>query len=223
VLLKQSEEIRDFLLKTSVLEWLSDPLCDAVTGRNDSRDVLLNLERGQLFIVPLDESRQWYRYEHLFADLLRHQCQTAYGIEKIATLHRQASQWYEDNNLPDDAIYHILTAQDWDRAVVLIIEHGEKKRQRGEFMTLFHWLQRLPEQVILSHPQLSIDYIQYLSMAGQVKASEAILKNLEKVTEDDDSFKGTIYALQAQMAWRRHDYPLVEKLAKKALSLFTAE
>ena len=120
VLQKQTPEMRDFLMQTSVLERLTAPLCDAVTGRQDSQDILLNLERGHLFIVPLDESRQWYRYEHLFADLLRHQCQANFGTEQVAAFHQQASQWYEDNHLPDEAIHHALAARDWETSIRLI-------------------------------------------------------------------------------------------------------
>jgi LuxR family maltose regulon positive regulatory protein len=102
---KQPPELRDFLMKTSVLERLAAPLCDLVTGRTDGSDVLLNLERGHLFVVPLDESRQSYRYEYLFADLLRHRCQTVCGKQQVAALHRRASQWYEDSGLPDEALF----------------------------------------------------------------------------------------------------------------------
>jgi LuxR family maltose regulon positive regulatory protein len=150
VLQKQTVDIRDFLLKTSLLERLSGPLCDAVTERKGSQDILLNLERGHLFVVPLDVSRQWYRYEHLFADLLHHQLEVVSGARQVTELHQRASQWYEDNNFPDEAIQHALAAQDWDRASVLITEQGNKKRQSGEFVTLLNWLQQLPEEVILS-------------------------------------------------------------------------
>ncbi len=92
VLRKQPQEMRDFLMKTAVLRRLCGPLCDFIAGRTDSQDILLSLERGHLFFVPLDESRQWWRYEHLFADLLRYQCETAYGAEQVAALHRQASR-----------------------------------------------------------------------------------------------------------------------------------
>jgi ATP/maltotriose-dependent transcriptional regulator MalT len=112
-----------------------------------------------------------------------------------------------------------LAARDWERAVVLITEYGEKKEQRGEYTTLFHWMQRLPEEVILSHPRLCILYISLLPKAGQFEAAESMLRALEKVTGDDDSFKGIISAAQNSIAWRRHDYPLAEELAKKALSL----
>jgi len=219
VLNKQSEEIRDFLLKTSILERLSGALCDAVTGNKGSQDILLNLEHSHLFIVPLDESRQWYRYEHLFADLLRHQCESVYGTEQVTSLHRLAWQWYQDNNLPDEAIHHALKTQDWDRAVVLITEYGEKKRQIGEFVTLLKWTQQIPEKVLISQPVLCLNHAGAMSMAGSLDTAESILKKLEKTVQSDDSLVGRIAASRAFLAWRRFDFPLAEELAKKALSL----
>ena len=90
-----TREVQDFLLKTSVLERLTAPLCDAVTGRADSQDLLPDLERANLFVVPLDEPREWYRYEHLFAELLRHQLDMVSGKKVVADLHQRASHWYQ--------------------------------------------------------------------------------------------------------------------------------
>ncbi len=119
VLKNQSEAVRDFLLQTSILSALSSPLCDAVTGRQDSRQTLAALERGNLFVVPLDDQRQWYRYHHLFRDALRERvigeprCQ-------LSTLHQRASAWYEQNGYPADAIHHALAAGDLERAADLL-------------------------------------------------------------------------------------------------------
>jgi LuxR family maltose regulon positive regulatory protein len=223
VLLKQTQEVRDFLLKTSVLERLSGPLCDAVTGRKGSQDILLNLERGHLFIVPLDESHQWYRYEHLFADLLLHQCESTCGKEQVTTFHQQASQWYEGHGFPDEAIHHALAAQDWETATRLISEYGKEKEGRGEFVTLLNWTQRLPEEFLLSHPRLCLQHTIAIQMAGSLDAAESKLKILEKAAQDDDSIKGEIAAQQAHITWRRYDYPLAGTLARKALSLLSPD
>ncbi len=223
VLQKQSVEIRDFLMKTSVLERLSGPLCDAVAGREDSQDILLSLERSHLFIVPLDESRQWYRYEHLFADLLRHQLETISGVEDINELHRQASLWYEDNAFPDEAIHHALAAQDWESATRLIKEYGEKRRLSGEYVTFLNWTQQLPEKVLISQPELCLGHIGAMQMAGSLEAAESILKTLEKEVQGNNKLMGRIANLQALLAGRRYDYPLSEELAKKALSLLSAD
>jgi len=219
VLQKQTKEIRDFLLKTSVLERLSAPLCDAVTGEKGSQDILFELERGHLFILPLDESRHWYRYEHLFADLLRHQCETAYGTEQVTVLHRQAGKWYEDNNLYDDSIHHTLASRDWDTATRLIYEYGSRNWMRGENVTFLNWTQQLPEKILISQPLLCLNHIGSMSMAGSLDAAESMLNLLEKAAQDNDSLMGKIATQKAFLAVRRFDYPLAVELAKKALLL----
>ncbi|MFC1947475.1 LuxR C-terminal-related transcriptional regulator [Chloroflexota bacterium] len=185
VLQKQSQEIRDFLMKTSILERLTGPLCDYLTKRKDSQEILLNLERDHLFIVLLDESRQWYRYEHLFADLLRYQCETVYGKEQVTALHRQASQWYEDNALPDEAINHSLAARGWERAIRLISTLYEERRILGEFETLLRWLKTIPDETLREHLRLYSQYAILLAFRGQVDEAEAVLGYLETATLDD--------------------------------------
>ena len=219
VLQKQTEEIRDFLLKTSVLNRLTAPLCDAVTGRKNGDEILLLLERAHLFIVPMDESRQWYRYEHLFAELLRHQLELVSGAKRVVELHRRASQWYEDNSYPYEAIHHALAAQDWEGAARIIDDVGLKKSRRGEYATLLNWFQALPEEVFLSHSQLCIWYGLALMIEGQLEAAESKLKYLEKVAQDNPSIQGEIATVQTYIAFRRGDTPRTIELGRKALSL----
>jgi LuxR family maltose regulon positive regulatory protein len=223
VLRKQSPEWRDFLMKTSVLERLGGPLCDFVTGRKDSRDILLNLERGHLFIVPLDESWQWYRYEHLFSDLLRHQCAMVYGKEQVAALNRQASQWYEDNNLPGEAIIHALTAKDWPRAMRLIYTHGEAWRKRGEFNTLLGWLQAIPHEVLRGHLRLYSLYAALLAAVGQPDAAEAALSHLEVAARDDTALQGEIAFTRGIVCRYRGDLGRCIELFEKAFTLAPSE
>jgi LuxR family maltose regulon positive regulatory protein len=199
VLQRQTQEVNDFLVKTSVLERLSGPLCDTITGLKDSKNVLLNLERSHLFIVPLDESRQWYRYEHLFADLLRHQCETVYGKEQVATLHQRASQWYEDNNFPDEAIYHAQEAKDWEGAIRLIDAHREAWQKLGEFNSLVGWLRAVPQEILRQHLNLYSRYASFLAAVGRMDAAEAVLSYLEAQALDDATWgqvaftRGIIY------------------------------
>ena len=119
VLQRQPERVRSFLLQTSVLGRLSGHLCDAVTGQEDGRGMLEALERGNLFVVPLDDKRQWYRYHHLFADVL-HAHSMEEQPDRVPALHRRASEWYERNGLPADAIRHALAARDFERATDLV-------------------------------------------------------------------------------------------------------
>ena len=119
VLHRQPELIRSFLLQTSILERLTGPLCDAVTGQEDGRVMLEAVERGNLFVVPLDDERRWYRYHHLFADVLQARL-LAEQPDRALTLHQRASAWYERSGSPADAIRHALTAQDFERASGLV-------------------------------------------------------------------------------------------------------
>ncbi|MBA7654020.1 HTH-type transcriptional regulator MalT [subsurface metagenome] len=215
---QQTVEIRDFLLKTSVLNRLTAPLCDAVTGRKDSDEMLLLLERAHLFIVPLDESRQWYRYEHLFADILRHQLESTYDAENTAELHRRASQWYEDNNHPDEAIHHALAARTWDRAAGLI--RGTKKSERGEFVTLINWMQQLPEEVLHGDMTLCKMYGAALLTARQLDAADSVVNHMEQAGESDDILlQGHIAGYRCGIAYFRGNFSRAWELGEKALSL----
>ena len=111
--------MRDFLLRTAVLDRLTGPLCDAVTGGADGARVLEELDRGNLFVVPLDAERAWYRYHHLFADVLRARL-LAEHPEQVPDLHRRASDWYAAHDLVADAVRHALAAEDFDRAAYLM-------------------------------------------------------------------------------------------------------
>ena len=153
VLRWQPEEVRVFLLKTSVLERLTALLCDRLTGDTTSQTLLERLEQGNLFLVPLDDSRCWYRYHHLFAEQLRHQLERVAGSEGVAYLHLEASRWFEGTGFPDDAIQHALAARDWARALELIGNVAEGRMKRGENQTLLNWFQRVPDEALRSGPQ----------------------------------------------------------------------
>jgi LuxR family maltose regulon positive regulatory protein len=220
VLQKQAEETRDFLLKTSVLERLNAPLCDAVTGRKGSQDILLSLERDHLFIVPLDEERQWYRYEHLFADLLRHQLISVSDPEEINELHRRASRWYVDNDFPDDAIYHALEARDWHLSARFITEHGERKNKRGEFVTLMAWIQRLPEEELYSDLALCKIYCAALMSMRRLDVTESVVNRIEQVGESHDVLlQGYIAGQRCAIARFRGDFSRALELGNQALSV----
>ena len=156
VLTRQPEQVSSFLLQTSILERLSGPLCDAVLGdRENSQSLLEHLEKANLFIVPLDEERRWYRYHHLFADALRNRLQQTYP-ERIAELHRRASEWCEANGYSPEAIAHALAASDYERAADLVERHGQEVLWRGEAPLLRDWLRALPEAIIRPRPFLCL-------------------------------------------------------------------
>jgi LuxR family maltose regulon positive regulatory protein len=219
VLLCQTEEVQEFLLRTSLLERLTAPLCDFVSGHGGSQEMLEKLEHSNLFLVPLDESRQWYRYHHLFGELLRHQFEMIPAANEVALLHRRASQWYEENGLADDAVHHALAAKDWERAVRLLYDPDEKRIKLGETVTLLTWLKAVPEETLRAHPKLYRQFAQVLTNAGEFDAAETVLGYLEKTARDDTNLQGEIALLRAGVAQNRGDYSSAIDLASKALSL----
>jgi LuxR family maltose regulon positive regulatory protein len=219
VLLRQTPEVRGFLLRTSILEKLSGPLCDAITGANNSHEMLKQIEKENLFLVPLDPSREWYRYEHLFADLLRHQAEIELGKERILELQRRASSWCEGNGLRDNAINHALAAGDWDRAAELIEGTAWIRIQRGELFIPLGWCKALPNDVLQSHPQVHLQYGWLLIASGKPDAAQEIFDHLERLQREDDRFQGLLAVGRANLARTRGDTAQTRAQAEKALSL----
>ena len=179
VLQRQPDTVQGFLLHTSVLDRLSGPLCDAVTGDGGGRAMLENLDRGNLFLVPLDDRRRWYRYHHLFADVLRARLLDEQP-DHIPELHRRASDWYEANGERAVAIDHALAAADFDRAadlVELAAPTLQRLRQEG---TLRRWMESLPDEQFRVRPVLSNDYVGSLMSTGQFEGIEPYLQNAER-------------------------------------------
>jgi LuxR family maltose regulon positive regulatory protein len=218
VLRRQSGDAQNFLLQTSILDRLTAPLCDAVTGRTDSQTLLESLEQASLFIVPLDPSRSWYRYHHLFSDMLRHRLR-AQGLCPEEILHRRASQWHAAaGNLPD-AIHHALAAHDWEQAARLISQGGRAMLGRGEIATLLGWCRVLPDEVLRAHPRLCCDYSWTLILAGQHDSAESYLGHIEQVAQDDVALLGETFSAQAQIARAKGDYARTIELSQRALLL----
>jgi LuxR family transcriptional regulator, maltose regulon positive regulatory protein len=191
VLERQPRDVRGFLLTTSVLESMSAPLCDALTGRNDGQGMLERLERENLFVVPLDDERRWYRYHHLFADVLRSRLQREQP-ERIRELHRRAAAWYERNGWTSEAVRHALAAQEHDRAADLVEDVARKMWNRGEVMTLLGWLEALPEETKRRRPQLLLQYSATLLWVGRLDDVEPHVREIERAVgvsgegRDDD-------------------------------------
>jgi ATP/maltotriose-dependent transcriptional regulator MalT len=175
----QTGQVRAFLLETSVLERLSGELCDAVTGRAGSQAMLEDIERAGLFLVPLDEVRGWWRYHHLFADLLRVRLQ-AEQPGRVQALHRAAAAWYEDHELADDAVRHTLAAGDTAWAARLVERHVETLLGRSEGATLRRWLSALTAESVRDRPRLSLAQAYGAAQGFQVEALEALLDEAER-------------------------------------------
>ena len=178
VLLRQPERVRAFLLQTSILDRLSGPLCDAVTGQEGSETVLEELERGNLFIVPLDDSRQWVRYHHLFAEVLQARLLRELP-DRAPVLHRRASEWYERNALPAAAIRHALAAEDFERAAGLIELANEHDARGSQEATWKGWVQALPAELVRARPVLSV-YYAFALLPAELDAAEARLQDAER-------------------------------------------
>ena len=178
VLERQSEPVQTFLLETSILDSLSGPLCDAVTGRNDGQRMLERLERENLLIVPLDDERVWYRYHHLFADFLRSRLEREQP-ERVAPLHLRASEWYEENASVAEAVRHALSAGDHERAARLMEGGVGQTWYRGEVMTLLGWLRELPKEAMLRRPLLLVWYAAALMLVGRFDGVESLLREAE--------------------------------------------
>src|ERR671916_700434 len=182
VLQQQPERIRNFLLQTSVLDRLSGPLCDAVTGQEEGNVRLEALERGNFFVIPLDDRRHWYRYHHLFAEVLfAHLIQER--PDQVSTLHRRASEWYEQNGSAADAIRHALAAEDFERAADLVeVEVPAMRRSRQE-TTLLGWLKALPNELFQFRPVLGVGYASALMSNGELEGVEDRLRDAERWLE----------------------------------------
>ncbi len=180
VLQQQPESVQTFLLRTSILDRLCGPLCDAVLSDPSAggQETLEYLQHANLFIVPLDDERRWYRYHHLFADLLRQRLSrsaatSAKGEGKSAAeYHARASQWYEDNGLELEAFKHAVAANDIDRTARLVEGKGMPLHFRGALAPVLNWLQSLPTTVLDARPSLWVMYASALSMTGQTTAVE---------------------------------------------------
>src|SRR5438105_163431 len=179
VLQRQPEDVRSFLLQTSILDRLHGPLCNAVTGQEEGSARLASLERGNFFVVPLDEQRHWYRYHHLFADVLSAHL-LAEQPEQVPMLHRRASEWYEQNGSTADAVRHALAAEDFERAADLVELAIPALLQSRQEATVLGWLRALPDKVVQVRPVLSVMYAATLALNGQFEGVEKRLRDAER-------------------------------------------
>jgi LuxR family maltose regulon positive regulatory protein len=214
VLRQQPENIQTFLLRTSILERLCGPLCDAVllNSSRSGQQTLEYLEHANLFIIPLDDERRWYRYHHLFADLLRQRLQqsAASSTEDAATgvtgLHIRASVWYEGSGLELDAFHHATAANDFERAERLIEGKGMPLHFRGTVAPVLNWLESLPTTVLDAWPSLWTAFASTLLVTGQTHRAEQALQAAETALESAEPGEkmrdliGRVAAIRATVA-----------------------
>lgn len=240
VLEKQSESLLKFMLRTSILERLCGPLCDAVLDSpGDVRQEIMgqkNLEylaRANLFTVPLDNDRHWYRYHHLFANLLRHRLGQSCSAEEIAELHIRASQWFENNDLMLEAFQHAAAAQDIDRAERLIETKAMGLHLRNVSSTILDWLDTLPASVLDARPLLRVRHATLSLMAWRMEGIEeklmaaevAVAGILEQSPRDAKArdLKGQIACARATLALTRYDSQTMLDQSRRALEYLHPE
>ena len=232
VLAHQSEPVREFLLHTAVLDRLTGPLCEAVTGHDDGSHMLTTLQRANLFLVALDDQREWYRYHHLFADVLRARL-LAEQPDLVPLLHQRASRWYEAHDLAEEAVRHALAARDFDRAAYLMELAVPAIRRNRQEAILLGWLKALPDETVRRSPVLSVFFGYMLMVSGDLDAFEPRLDDAERAlaavpdasappwakTDELRTLPATIAVYRASLAQARGDVAGTAEHARRALDL----
>jgi len=217
VLEHQPVDIQGFLLKTSLLDQLTAPLCDFVLERSDSQNILAQLEKANLFLVPLDDQRQWYRYHHLFSELLRNQLTLTYP-DVVPGLHQKASQWFETQGYIDETVAHAFKAQDDERVARLCEKFAQSMLQQSKHSMLSTWIEALPIELVYQRPWLCVYQSWTRHWAGMREQGEACLENAEKMLEDASSLsKGERKKLAGSIATVRAHYALVNEQLPQAI------
>ncbi len=228
VLTREPEAVQAFLLQTAVLTRLTGPLCDAVTGASDSQVILESLERRNLFVVPLDDERIWYRYHHLFADLLQARLYQS-GPERVRQLLSRAAEWCAHSGQIVEAVDYAFAAQDFERAAGLIERYWDQAAGEGEIETVWSWLCALPENTIRNSAPLSVTYCWLIWFQGRTGEVEAHLLDAERVVHDmgvtgvnEETHAGLhaeLAALRSIVARYHNDFETAVTLAERALDL----
>jgi LuxR family maltose regulon positive regulatory protein len=214
VLSRQGQDIQGFLMQTSILDMLSGPLCDAVRAQDGSQGLLASLERANLFLVSLDDERHWYRYHHLFAQVLRqHLQQTAPQL--MQQLHLRASNWYEQHGFFAEAVSHALAALAFEEAAHLLEHHIGTFLSGSQLQTLSEWLKALPEPLTLAHPTLCLIHALVLMYTNHLEAAAAWLQMLER----ERQFRGQVLAGWGLLARLSGDLERCVVFSRQALEL----
>lgn len=221
VLNRQPDSVREFLLRTCIFERMTGALCDAVTGRSDGQAMLELLEHRNLFIVPLDEQRQWYRYHHLLADVLQSRLQQSHP-ETLPELHERASVWFENHKFIEQAISHAVLGKNIEKAAELIEQNAMSMLMRGELVTLINWIKTI-ENIAGDRPWLSTYKSWALTLTGQLDTAEAWLRIAESAIPlsgqaSSQEIKGHIEAIRAYIAEARGEAGQTITHAQKALA-----
>ena len=221
---RQPKSVQRFLVHTSTLDRLCGSLCNALTGDNDGDAVLADLHRQNLFVVPLDDEHCWYRYHHLFADLLSNLARKELSADNLRMLHRRASRWHTQNGDPDGAIGHALQATDYEQAADLIEQTAQAAIAHGRLTTLLTWIQALPGELQDDRPRLCLYYGWALNLSGQIETAEQVLHDLRSTLQgqpasaENEALRGQLAALLTGIATLRQEADAVIREAEDALA-----
>jgi len=222
VLQQRPEGTRDFLLLTSILKRLNAPLCHAVTETENSQEILETLEGVNLFLIPLDDERLWYRYHHLFNDLLQKRLKLLQP-EIVPTLHLRAAGWYRKNGWIPEALDHLLAGGDYTGAIELVEQNAKALLERSELATLMTWVDTLPETQVRDHPWLCVYHAWALRLSGarfdavqsRIEAAQTGISKEQYGPENQiEELQGHIRALQAFQHLYQEDIPTVLELTQ---------
>ncbi|MCB9077346.1 MAG: hypothetical protein H6631_07125 [Anaerolineaceae bacterium] len=216
VMQQQPDPIRHFLRQTAICDRFCAALCNTLTGQNDSQAMLYRLEQANLFLIPLDDVREWYRYHALFADFLR----TQLTPEQQRVLHQQASEWFEAQQLITEAIQHALAANNLSAATRLILQNAEPLINEGRFTLLLEWINTMPDEAVRRHSVLAARKAYFLYLRGQYPAAERYSAYSQAAPPPDDPLQqAEIYTYRAEFAYTLHKHETARALAQRALKL----
>jgi LuxR family maltose regulon positive regulatory protein len=224
VLGRQPGQLRTFLLETSILDRMCAPLCNVVTGHTDGQTALERLEHANLFVIPLDDERRWYRYHHLFADVLRQRLRQECP-DLVPELHKRASGWFEEEGLVPEAVHHALAAQDWEIAIRLIEASGMTVVLAQQGQTLLGWIDEIPEELARERPDLCTIRALALVFSNRPDAAEASLQRAERCLRGDQTsdearaILGRAAVIRAAIARFSGDLERCVALGRRALEL----
>ncbi len=231
VLNAQPQPLQDFLLQTSLFNRLTGSLCDALTGRQDSAQVLARLDQANLFLYPLDGTGQWYRYHALFAEAMQLEARRRLGEERLEELYGKASRWYQEHDQPLEAVESALAGRDFSRAADLMENLSDPRVFQNEYYTLIRLADQLPEEQLQTRPSLCVVYATGLLYMNDRRALitlalvERPLSIAERIwrAEDNTAGLGEIEALRSSAHWWRGDFADSFRLARHALELLPAD
>jgi LuxR family maltose regulon positive regulatory protein len=228
VLQRQPDDVREFLLKTSILKRMNSGLCEAVTGCQDGRVILQSLHRENIFVIPLDNEAKWFRYHHLFADLLSARLQQTLSTKEIAVLQLCAADWYERNGFTLEAVSHAYAASDFERAASLLDHAGQKMIFTDQYSVLKNWLDALPNEFFQVHPRLEIYRVLIDLSLGKIDMfeqtlleKEKLIKALPKSPENDQLRLEAMVYLSAFMAHQNTSRAI--QMVQESLEKISAE